>query len=523
MAGWSVPALMEGAAGEPGTLPAVAPGGPSTWKARPLIVAVFAPVLVAFLAAVAVACSDTSSGAASGGADASGGSRAASLLGLAPDGSPIVVDDDPTADPELGGEGTAILLRGRPFHQEDRMLDTGGQRAFAAGAEVFQHPIVRTPPGGERQPFSPLPGTVTPPEATGPVFVLDTCMGCHVDGTEQEPVHSPGPGLVVRVADAARTGEPHPALGRQLATDAMDGHEPEGRVDIRWEELDGLFADGTPYRLRRPLGTVEADGVDESDRPAVSLRVAPPLLGLGLLESVPREDLVAAADPDDSDGDGISGRAARGRFGWKAAQPTVRSQTVTALSHDMGITTGESPDPCEDRPRNCDEVPGERPELFGEPFDDLLLYTEAIAVPRARGLDRPAARRGAETFEALGCAACHSPTQRTGSTRDGVAPHFAGREIHPYTDLLLHDMGPGLDDGVAEPGAASSEWRTAPLWGLGLRREVYGGGHYLHDGRARSVAEAILWHGGEAAKARDGFIRLDAAARRDLLRFLSSL
>lgn len=475
----------------------------------------FAPLLVACaIAASAAAAEPARDGSRSG-------SRGAALLGW--NKGPETAE--PTAQADLGGAGTAILLRGRPFHQEDRLLDTGGQRAFAAGAEVFQHPIVLTPPGGARQPFSPLPGTVTPPDATGPLFVVDSCMACHVDGTEPEPVQSPGPGLVVRVADSSKaaSGTPHPALGNQLATEAVDGHSPEGRVDVRWEALDGVFADGSPYRLRRPLGAVQADGVDASQRPAVSLRTAPPLLGLGLLESVPREDLLATADPDDVDGDGISGRVARGRFGWKAAQPTVRSQTVTALSHDMGITTGESPDPCEDRPRGCAETAGERPELFGEPFDDLLLYTEAIAVPRARGLDRPAARRGAATFEALGCSSCHTPSMRTGSTDDGVETYLADRRIHPYTDLLLHDMGPGLDDGIGEPGAASSEWRTAPLWGLGLRRDVYGGGHYLHDGRAATVTEAILWHSGEAARARDGFIRLDAAVRRDLLRFLDSL
>jgi CxxC motif-containing protein (DUF1111 family) len=284
-----------------------------------------------------------------------------------------------------------------------------------------------------------------------------------------------------------------------------------------------VFADGTPYRIRRPLAEVRSDLLAPGDRPAVSLRVAPPLLGLGLLESVPPADLSAAADPDDADGDGISGRVPRGRFGWKGAQPTVRSQTVVALSLDMGVTTGEAPDPCQDHPVDCDERPGERPELFGRPFDDLLLYTEAIAVPRARGLRRPEVRRGAEVFGQIGCAACHSPTQRTAGVDEGVDPLYAGRTIHPYTDLLLHDLGPGLDDGIGEPGAGSSEWRTAPLWGLGLRDQVYGGGHYLHDGRAATIEEAVLWHGGEAAGARDAFLRLDASDRAALVAFLRAL
>jgi CxxC motif-containing protein (DUF1111 family) len=432
---------------------------------------------------------------------------------------------------DLGGAGTAVLLRGRPFHQDDRLLSTDGQRAFAAGAVVFGQPVRITAADGAREPFSPRPGTEPMPEAAGPLLVEATCISCHVDGTEAEPVVPPGPGLVARVADAAGAaeGRPHPTLGVQVstATVAGSGAVPEGRVDLRWERVRGAAPDSWPEELRRPLGDVSGALVAAGGRPAVSLRTAPPLLGLGLLQAVPAATLARLADPDDADGDGVSGRPGRGRFGWKASQPTVRSQTVVALSHDMGVTTGESPDPCEDRPVGCDPVVErqERPELVGQPFDDLVLYTEAIAVPRARSLSSPGARRGAQVFTTVGCSSCHTPMLRTAAAADLPAERrlYGGRVIHPYTDLLLHDMGAGLDDGVGEPGAASSEWRTPPLWGLGWRDQVYGTGSFLHDGRAASIEEAILWHGGEAARSRDAVVRLSTEDRAALLRFLRSL
>lgn len=431
---------------------------------------------------------------------------------------------------DLGADSTATLLRGRPYHQDGRALTTDEQRRFAAGAEVFQHPVRRTASDGSRAPFSPLPGDEPTEEVTGPLFVETACMTCHVDGLGPD-VTAPGPGVVVRVAAAAGAaeGEAHPTIGHQIQDEVVEGtgsagegtgSAGEGELQLEWETLSGRYGDGTGYELRRPLPSVTGDLVERGGPAAVSLRVAPPLLGLGLLEAVPAETLEELADPGDADGDGISGRVARGRFGWKAAQPTVRSQTVAALSHDMGVTTGQAPDPCDDRPVGCDEERDEVPELWGEPFDDLLLYTEAIAVPRARDLDRPPARRGAQVFTDLGCSSCHTPTLRTGDSH--VAAHV-DRTIHPYTDLLLHDLGDGLDDGVGEPGAAPDEWRTAPLWGIGLRDEVYGGGHYLHDGRAATLEEAILWHGGEAAAARDGFARAEESDRADLLAFLRSL
>jgi CxxC motif-containing protein (DUF1111 family) len=258
--------------------------------------------------------------------------------------------------------------------------------------------------------------------------------------------------------------------------------------------------------------------------------MAPPIVGLGLLEAIPDQVLLAAADPDDADGDGISGRVNRvfdqrrnamviGRFGWKAGQPTVHQQTVVALHDDMGITTSDLPDTCAHQGSAC--RPADEPiELDDADLADLVFYNRTIAVPIARDAASTAVRRGADMFERIGCAACQTPTHVAGA--DPVAA-VAGQTFHAYTDLLLHDMGPGLADRRPEFQASGSEWRTAPLWGLSRRKEVTGSPALLHDGRARNVTEAILWHGGEASAARRSFERLSRADRADLLEFLGSL
>jgi CxxC motif-containing protein (DUF1111 family) len=248
--------------------------------------------------------------------------------------------------------------------------------------------------------------------------------------------------------------------------------------------------------------------------------MAQTMIGLGLLEAIPEADLDAAATAQAAGGSGVSGEVQRvvdpasgatvvGRFGWKASQPTVASQTLAALHNDLGLTTPDvGPE-------------GVEPEMDQETLDDLVFYNRTIAVPISRRStsSRPV-RRGAATFDRIGCAACHTPTQVSGP--DDIEA-VADIEFHPYTDLLLHDMGEGLADGRSEFAASGREWRTAPLWGLGRRAEVTGVRAFLHDGRARTPEEAILWHGGEATGARYRFERLSAAERADLLAFLGSL
>lgn len=256
------------------------------------------------------------------------------------------------------------------------------------------------------------------------------------------------------------------------------------------------------------------------------------MFGTGLLEGIPTEDIAAAEDPDDSDGDGISGRAhwvtdadgerVLGRFGWKAAVPTVEAQGSGAFNGDMGITSTLNPDqPCTAAQTECSAQPnGGEPEVDDEKMATVTFYTRTLAVPARRRVREPDTDRGEELFVGVGCASCHTPAQRTGSdTVDALSE----QAIRPYTDLLLHDMGPALADHRQDRDASGTEWRTPPLWGIGLFETVNDHSRYLHDGRARNLTEAVMWHGGEAEAARDRFAELSAADRKALLAFLESL
>ena len=262
-----------------------------------------------------------------------------------------------------------------------------------------------------------------------------------------------------------------------------------------------------------------------------SPRVAPPMIGLGLLEAISASDILAGADPDDADGDGISGRARwvwspehgrmmLGRFGWKATQPTLLQQTAAAYRDDIGVTSSVFPSEAfAGQPQ--DDLLEDDPEITDETLEEAVFYVQTLAVPAPRDANAPAVMEGQDLFGELGCADCHVPRHVTGTLPD--VPEVSNQVIVPYTDLLLHDMGPGLADGRPDFGASGSEWRTPPLWGLGLSSRVQGHTDFLHDGRARDVVEAILWHGGEAASARDAFRALDAPSRAALLAFLHSL
>lgn len=262
----------------------------------------------------------------------------------------------------------------------------------------------------------------------------------------------------------------------------------------------------------------------------LSPRVAPALVGMGLLEAVPEAAILARADAEDADGDGISGRAARtgdgalGRFGWKAAAPSLLVQNARAALHDIGLTTPLLPENnCPAAQTLCAAAPGGgEPEVSGEFLEKLTKYARLLAVPARRGAKTAAALRGAEVFARIGCGGCHSPTMRTGKGGD-ILPELRGQVFHPYTDLLLHDMGAGLADNRPEGAANGKEWRTAPLWSLGLTPMVNGHNLYLHDGRARGLEEAILWHAGEAKKAQESYRHLQKPDRKNLLAFLRSL
>jgi CxxC motif-containing protein (DUF1111 family) len=428
----------------------------------------------------------------------------------------------------------------------DTTVDKTGERAFkfiAANAQGMS--IARFTFGKQlfETVWEPAPGSQPTTDGLGPVFNRSACSHCHIgNGRGRPPVTKDGTmdSMLVRLSidGTGMHGDPNPVpgYGGQLQDRSIEGVPAEGRAVLIYDEATGRYPDGTEYALQRP--TVTFADMAFGELPAdvqTSARVASPVIGLGLLEAVPDESLRALADADDEDGDGISGRVnivwdagnnmeAIGRFGWKANAPSLRHQNAAAAIGDMGITSPVfNTDLCEPAQESCRAVAEEvadSPELLGSFFDPLVRYTQLVGVPRQRDADKAEVQRGAARFRGLGCASCHMPTLITGPS-DLV--EVADQVIHPYSDLLLHDMGHGLADNRPDFQASGREWRTPPLWGIGLTEAVGGFQFYLHDGRARSLEEAILWHDGEAARAQQAFINLPAAERADLLAFLGSL
>jgi CxxC motif-containing protein (DUF1111 family) len=358
----------------------------------------------------------------------------------------------------------------------------------------------------------PLAGR--PGAGLGPHFVASSCIACHVRN---------GRGRAIPEESLVRLS-PQVGLGPQVQDKAVLGAEPEAAVTIHWRQQRPRSG----VSLRRPVVTLRRpDGEPVPASQARSLRMAPPLVGLGLLEAVPESTIEALADPEDADGDGISGRVhwlsdaegqrLLGRFGWKALTASVRDQSAAAYREDMGLTTTAS--------RDTDLDPEGIPaDISNHELNLVTFYTQTLGAPRTgQEAGSSVVRRGQQLFQKLQCSGCHVPTLRTGPAPDAVVQALRDQTIWPYTDLLLHDMGPGLDDGVAEQGASSGEWRTAPLWGLGLTQKVNPQATFLHDGRARSLEEAILWHGGEAEASRRAYGALPPPQRAALVAWLRQL
>ncbi len=400
------------------------------------------------------------------------------------------------------------------------------------------------------------PSSTLASDGLGPLYNARSCQRCHIkDGRGHTPngaddnavsmfLRISVPGLpddaTAQIADYIAT-RPDPNYGGQMQDFALAGHPAEYRLDISYEEIPVELSDGETASLRHPTYRAADLGYGPLHPGAMlSPRVAPQMIGLGLLESIPVADLVAKADPDDLDGDGISGRAnivwstefdqpMMGRFGHKAGMPTVMEQSAAAFAGDIGISSPLFPAPhgdCTDAQTNCIDAPhGDDDtrvfEIDQIGMDLVAFYSRNLGVPARRDVDDPQVLRGKEVFHAIGCASCHTPAYVTHRMPD--RPEHSFQLIWPYTDLLLHDMGEGLADNRPEARATGREWRTPPLWGIGLTERVSGHTQFLHDGRARSLLEAILWHGGEAQAARDTIVSMPKPDRDALIRFLESL
>lgn len=388
---------------------------------------------------------------------------------------------------------------------------------------------------------------VTAPSSTvdldglGPLFNARSCSSCHaLDGRGRPPIAGEANvvGLLFRLSvpgtDANGAPLGHPVYGGQFNNRSILGVPAEGNIDIKYVEVEGSYPDGEKYSLRMPLYEFVETGYGDVSDAMVSPRVANHIVGLGLLEAISEFDLLENQDPADSNADGISGRANMvwdveagkkrlGRFGWKANQPTVRQQVAGAFGGDIGLTTSLFPNqPCTDEQQDCNKAPsGGDPEVRDDILDKVVLYSAALAVPKRRNWDKPEVLRGKQLFFNSGCTGCHKPKFTTGEYKE--IPEFSNQTIRPYTDLLLHDMGEGLADNRPDFDADGREWRTPPLWGLGLLQTVNKHNFLLHDGRARGFEEAILWHGGEAEQAKENFKRLSISDRKALISFLESL
>ena len=443
------------------------------------------------------------------------------------------------------------LISSASGQQAQEALSGGAATVSATTRQAFGQPLPRLTPDQETQFFVgnsffnrnwiSAPSSTTARDGLGPLFNARSCSACHLhDGRGQPPAAGEDMlSMLVRLSipgyDARRGVVPEPTYGDQMNGLAVNGVPSEGRVLVTYEEVPGVYGDGEPYSLRKPTYTfTELNYGPMHPDTLKSPRVAPAMVGLGLLEAVPDEMLLDLADPDDANEDGISGRANRvwdkmrqetalGRFGWKANQPTVAQQVAGAFRGDIGITSHLFPDEnCPPTGLACQQaLNGGSPELPENLLGHVVFYSRTLAVPARRDVQHPGVRRGRQLFDEARCGACHTSTLRTGEV-PGL-PDLSRQVIHPYTDLLLHDMGDALADHRPDFEATGSEWRTPPLWGIGLVETVNRHTYFLHDGRARGLAEAILWHGGEADASREHFRNLPRADREALLEFLRSL
>ncbi|MEN5315477.1 di-heme oxidoredictase family protein [Pseudomonas koreensis] len=461
-------------------------------------------------------------------------------LGLsACDDAPRFTKAEP-GEARSGGATTVRKIDQNAFSLPSANLPPSRRVDFSVGNSFF------------RSPWVIAPSTTTARDGLGPLFNTNACQNCHIkDGRG----HPPAPdaanavSMLVRLSipDAPEFAKlieqvgvvPEPVYGGQFQDMAVPGVTPEGKVRVEYSAVPIRFKDGTEVELRKPLLQFTQLGYGPMHPDTrFSARVAPPMIGLGLLEAIPEQAILANAAAQAKENNGIKGRANRvwddelqktvvGRFGWKAGQPNLNQQNVHAFSGDMGLTTSLRPfDDCTDAQTACKQAPnGNGPDGEPEVSDNILrlvlFYTRNLAVPARRGVNDEQVLAGKNLFFQAGCQSCHTPKYTTAA--NAAEPELANQVIRPYSDLLLHDMGDGLADNRTEFQASGRDWRTPPLWGIGLTQAVSGHTQFLHDGRARNLLEAVLWHGGEAQKAQQQVLSFNAEQRAALLAFLNSL
>ncbi|WP_273828248.1 di-heme oxidoreductase family protein [Pseudomonas sp. SBT1-2] len=439
-----------------------------------------------------------------------------------------------------GGEATVRKSDQNAFSMPSANLSPTRRLDFSVGNSFF------------RSPWVIAPSTTTARDGLGPLFNTNGCQNCHIKDGRGHPPTPDSDNAVSMLVRLSIPNEPayakiieqlgivpEPVYGGQFQDMAVPGVAPEGKVRVEYEPLTLRFKDGSEVELRKPKLQITQLGYGPMHPDTrFSARVAPPMIGLGLLEAIPEAAILANAQAQAKAGNGIAGRPNRvwddaqqktvlGRFGWKAGQPNLNQQNVHAFSGDMGLTTSLRPfDDCTDAQTACKQAPnGNGPDGEPEVSDNILrlvlFYSRNLGVPARRDVGSPQVLAGKNLFYQAGCQSCHTPQFTTAV--DAAEPELANQVIRPYSDLLLHDMGEGLADNRSEFQAGGRDWRTPPLWGIGLTQTVSGHTQFLHDGRARNLLEAVLWHGGEARAAQQQVLSFNAEQRAALLAFLNSL
>ncbi|MBP5074148.1 c-type cytochrome [Pseudomonas chlororaphis] len=439
-----------------------------------------------------------------------------------------------------GGEATVRKSDQNAFSMPSANLSPTRRLDFSVGNSFF------------RSPWVIAPSTTTARDGLGPLFNTNGCQNCHIKDGRGHPPTPDSDNAVSMLVRLSIPNEPayakvieqlgivpEPVYGGQFQDMAVPGVAPEGKVRVEYEPLTLRFKDGSEVELRKPKLQITQLGYGPMHPDTrFSARVAPPMIGLGLLEAIPEAAILANAQAQAKANNGIAGRPNQvwddaqqktvlGRFGWKAGQPNLNQQNVHAFSGDMGLTTSLRPfDDCTDAQTACKQAPnGNGPDGEPEVSDNILrlvlFYSRNLGVPARRDVGSPQVLAGKNLFYQAGCQSCHTPQFTTAA--DAAEPELANQVIRPYSDLLLHDMGEGLADNRSEFQAGGRDWRTPPLWGIGLTQTVSGHTQFLHDGRARNLLEAVLWHGGEAQAAQQQVLSFNAEQRAALLAFLNSL
>ena len=424
-----------------------------------------------------------------------------------------------------GGETTYMAANTFSYSTPALNLTPEQYDRHMEGDAMFEQQFVSNP--------SPLYGGL------GPIFNSSACINCH-PGEGRAPFPDDlriSRGFFMRVslpgADAHGGPLSVPGLGTQVQNRAIFGYRPEGRFGVTYTDIVETFKDGTQVVLKKPNYTLTGVTATIPGNILISPRASMPVYGLGLLEFIPEADLLAAEDIEDRNKDGISGKVNRvwdeanqrmaiGRFGWKANTASLLDEVAGSYSGDLGVTNPYHGYRVEIGHGQVDSDDGrdDEPEMTQKQVDDTAFYLQTLAVPAARNMNKASVRNGSRIFDGVGCAKCHTPKQRT---LQAPISALANQTFYPYTDMLLHDMGEDLADGRPDFLANGREWRTRPLWGIGLQDLVSGHTHFMHAGRAKNITEAILWHGGEALRSKEIFKKLSKKDREDLLEFLNSI